>query len=247
MVKVKEDLTGKVFGRWTVIQQAEDYVISSGKHYAQWLCKCQCEKNTIRIVGHTQLKQGKSLSCGCITSEGIKARSKKYNKYDLSGEYGIGYTTKEEEFWFDLDDYEKIKDHCWYYDEHGYLRTTINGKHIRLHRYIMGVDDPNIFVDHKKHPPRNEHKIDNRKNNLRIVTPKENVYNSSLSKNNTSGVTGVYWNECHKKWKVCFPFNGELKHIGYYDDFDDAVNKRKQLEQKYYGEYSYDNSQYTEV
>lgn len=31
------------------------------------------------------------------------------NTYDLSGEYGIGYTTKGEEFWFDLEDYDKIK------------------------------------------------------------------------------------------------------------------------------------------
>ena len=37
---------------------------------------------------------------------------KKYNTYDLSGEYGIGYTSKGEEFYFDLDDYDKIKDYC---------------------------------------------------------------------------------------------------------------------------------------
>ena len=26
MVKVKEDLTGRVFGKWTVLKQAEDYI-----------------------------------------------------------------------------------------------------------------------------------------------------------------------------------------------------------------------------
>lgn len=31
-----------------------------------------------------------------------------FNKYDLSGEYGIGYTSKGEEFYFDLEDYKKM-------------------------------------------------------------------------------------------------------------------------------------------
>lgn len=244
MVKVRKDLSGQIFNRWLVIEQAEDYVIASGKHYAQWLCECQCEKKTRHIVTHNQLKRGSSLSCGCLKIERIREASKKYNTYDLTGEYGIGYTTKGEPFWFDLEDYEKIKDYCWHYDEAGYVRTTVKRKHMRLHRYLMRVSDENIFVDHIKHPPRNEHKIDNRKSNLRIVTPKENVYNSSLAKNNTSGVTGVIWIEERCKWKVSFPFDGKLKHIGYYDHFDDAVKKRKQLEKEHFGEYSYDYSQY---
>ena len=243
MVKTKEDLTGQRFGRWKVLKQTEDYVIKSGKHYPQWLCECQCEKKTQRDVLHRQLTQGRSQSCGCLQAEITRDRSKKYNEYDLTGEYGIGYTTKGEPFWFDLEDYDRIKNYCWHYDESGYVRTTINRKHLRLHRYLMCIDDENIFVDHKKHPPRNEHKIDNRKSNLRIVTPKENVHNSSLAKNNTSGITGVYWVKDKGKWKVDFPFDGKNKHVGYYSSFNDAVKKRKRLEEKYFGEYSYDYSQ----
>lgn len=48
MVKVKKDLTGQKFGRLTVIEQAEDYIDSKGKHYAKWLCKCEC--GNIKIV-----------------------------------------------------------------------------------------------------------------------------------------------------------------------------------------------------
>ena len=243
MVKTKEDLTGQTFGRWLVLEQAEDYVIQSGKHYARWLCECQCEKKTRRLIMHNQLKRGRSSSCGCILAEKTRDRSKKYNTYDLTGEYGIGYTTKGEPFWFDLEDYDKIKDYCWHYDERGYVRTSINRKHVRLHRYLMGVDDKNIFVDHRKHPPRDEHKVDNRKSNLRIVTPKENVSNSSLAKNNTSGATGVFWHNEKHKWRVTFPFDGKCKHIGYFKNFNDAVEKRKQLEIKYFGQYSYDLSQ----
>ena len=35
MVKVKEDLTGKIFERLTVIKQIDDYVDKNGKHHAQ--------------------------------------------------------------------------------------------------------------------------------------------------------------------------------------------------------------------
>ena len=40
----------------------------------------------------------------------------KTNKYDLSGEYGIGYDSNGQKFYFDLEDYDKIKNYCWYED-----------------------------------------------------------------------------------------------------------------------------------
>ena len=33
--------------------------------------------------------------------------------YDLTGDYGIGYTKEGDEFWFDKEDYEKIKKYIW--------------------------------------------------------------------------------------------------------------------------------------
>ena len=44
--------------------------------------------------------------------ESVTNALKKYNRYDLSGEYGIGWTTNTNHvFYFDLEDYEKIKDY----------------------------------------------------------------------------------------------------------------------------------------
>ena len=37
-----EDLTGQKFGRLTAIERGEDYIISSGRHYPTWRCKCDC-------------------------------------------------------------------------------------------------------------------------------------------------------------------------------------------------------------
>ena len=39
MVKPRKDLTGMMFGRWTVIEQADDYINPAGRHYAKWLCE----------------------------------------------------------------------------------------------------------------------------------------------------------------------------------------------------------------
>lgn len=76
---------------------------------------------------------------------------KKYNTYDLTGEYGIGYTLKGELFYFDLEDYDKIKDICWYMNSKGYLvgYNLDNSKTIKMHRYIMGLtENDSQVVDH---------------------------------------------------------------------------------------------------
>ena len=133
------------------------------------------------------------------------SENKKYNKYDLkSFEYGVGYTLKGEPFWFDLEDYDLIKDYCWHYTQKGYLEATNaeTRKAIKLHRLVMGVTNPKVQVDHKKHPTIYEHKIDNRKSNLEIVNQSQNSMNRSLAKNNTSGIVGVSWSKLEQKWRI---------------------------------------------
>ena len=199
MIKVRKDLTGKRFGRTTVIKQSEeDHIFPSGRKAAKWICRCDCGKEHVSLGW--DLTSGDTISCGCYRKEcelknlSKYAYEKKYNKYDLMGEYGVGYTNKSEPFYFDLEDYDKIKDYCWSYNSDGYV--VARGKdnsHIKLHRLIMDVVNPDLNVDHIKHPPRKEHKIDNRKSNLRIATSDENACNTSLSTANTSGIKGVYF------------------------------------------------------
>ena len=76
MVNVKDDLTGRQFGRLTVLSQAEDYIDSKGKHYARWLCECSCENKTKLIVMGNQLKRKRTKSCGCIQKEQLIKRNK---------------------------------------------------------------------------------------------------------------------------------------------------------------------------
>ena len=239
MVHVKDDLTGKRFGRLTVLNQAEDYIDKNGKHYARWLCECSCEDKTKLVVMGNGLKKGHTKSCGCIRREMLAERNRsnrKYNRYDLSGEYGIGYTSKGEEFWFDLEDYDKIKDYYWHKGTGGYIK---NGDSVGIHRIIMDAQDSEYDVDHK-HGCNSRH--DNRKQNLRLATRAQNVINVGLKANNTSGVTGVGWYKHLNKWTARITVDGVKLYLGVFDKFEDAVAARKAAEEKYFGEWSYDNS-----
>lgn len=241
MMKVKEDLTGKIFGRWKVLYQTEDHVNpNNNRHVPMWMCECSCENKTRKTVSGSELKRGRSKSCGCLAKELRSLRFKKYNQYDLSGEYGIGYTTKGEEFYFDLEDYNSIKDYCWNINKHGYVVSHEKNNHnksIRFHRLIMGF--PNNFIDHIH---GEQSRNDNRKSNLRIATESQNAMNRKISTKNTSGISGVSWDTKHRKWKVGITINNKAIHLGYFDNLESASEARKEAEEKYFGEWSYNNS-----
>lgn len=58
-----EDLTGRRFGRWTVMHRAESAIEPSGRKATVWHCKCDC--GTEKDIRASSLKAGTTLSCGC--------------------------------------------------------------------------------------------------------------------------------------------------------------------------------------
>lgn len=243
MVKVREDLTGQVFGRLTVVSQTEDYVNpNTGRRAAQWNCICSCKDHKmIQVRGHS-LKSGNTISCGCLQRERTSRAKKKENSFDLnSQEYAIGYTLKGEPFWFDKEDYDLVRKYCWHYDSGGYVVHKDDNGNIYLHRLVMGVTDDNIQVDHISHPPKPNHKVDNRKVNLRLVTNQQNQMNNAIGKNNTSGKTGVSWDKARMKWEAYIFVNAKKIHLGRFIKKEDAINARKEAELKYFKEYRYND------
>lgn len=245
-----KDLTGQQFGRWTVLYYDEEKSRKTKRTY--WVCQCSCEDKTIKSVRADELGKS-SCSCGCLHKEMVSSistgnkYSKKYNTYDLSGEYGIGYTSKGEEFWFDLEDYDKIKDYCWNISPKGYVVCANNINGVKTTSYFQRMlfkelpSSTEMQIDHINH-----NRFDNRKNNLRICTPSQNCMNKSLRPDNTTGVPGVYWYKPSNQWVAKICANKNEIHLGYFDIFEDAVLARKQAEEKYFGEYSYDNSMKTD-
>lgn len=58
--------------------------------------------------------------------------------------------------------------------------------------------------------------------------------NQKISKANKSGFKGVIWDKGKNLWKVYITFKGEKKHLGYYVSKQDAINARKEAEEKYF-------------
>lgn len=59
------DLTGKRFGGWIVIEQAGN----NARGGALWRCRCDC--GTVRAVNGADLRNEKSVSCGCLGSRAM--------------------------------------------------------------------------------------------------------------------------------------------------------------------------------
>jgi Helix-turn-helix domain len=68
------DLTGKQFGRWTVIQRAP--AVPGKPPY--WFCVCDCPPKTIKMVEGGSLRRGMSTSCGCEQRAGMSSRKLKH-------------------------------------------------------------------------------------------------------------------------------------------------------------------------
>lgn len=82
----------------------------------------------------------------------------------------------------------------------------------------------NIVVDHI-----NNDKLDNRLENLQIITYREN---SSKNKLGSSKYTGVSWYKKSKKWVAKIHKNGKLKHLGYFNsEYDAHLTYQKALKE----------------
>lgn len=52
------------------------------------------------------------------------------------------------------------------------------------------------------------------------------------SKRNSSGYTGVFWDKKARRWKASIAFRGKYIYLGSFIIFDDAVQKRKEVEEE---------------
>ena len=69
------DLTGKRFGRLTVIKRDGSHVRADGQSRPTWRCRCDCGNETI-VIG-ANLRTGFTRSCGCLRKETLSLNGKK--------------------------------------------------------------------------------------------------------------------------------------------------------------------------
>lgn len=231
MVKVKEDLTGKIFGSLTVLKQVEDYISPGGQRHAVWLCQCKCgNPNTslVKVRDH-RLKNGGTTSCGHC---GNTCKEYDLNLSDENGTYGIGYCSNTgNPFYFDMQDFETIRELTWFehVDQTNYhtLQAKRNNKHVKM-SHLLGYK----YYDHIDRNPLN-----NRRCNFREATYADNARNKNIQRNNTSNIIGVNVDK-HGHWVARIQVDGKRKYLGYFSNKEDAIKTRLEAEVKYYGEFA---------
>lgn len=122
----------------------------------------------------------------------------------------------------DDEDYDEISQYQWYasqtYNRYYASRDfKIKGVrfHEKMHRIIMG-SPKGLEIDHI-----NGDGLDNRKENLRIVTHRQNHWNRHTPK--TSRFPGVSYVPKDNRWRVKIQINGVNKHIGCYSSEEEAA------------------------
>ena len=226
MNHIKEDLTGKRFGKLVVLERAENHYYPKGGSCVMW--KCQCDCGGIKIANGQKLKNGTIRSCGCL----INAITP--NKYDLSHEdYGIGYDSNGKTFLFDKEDYDLVKTRHWFVSKTR-VTASLHNKPISLHHFILGEEYKDKLIDHKNHDF-----TDNRKSNLRVADKQTNGINRPANKNNKLGVKGVFFDNRVNKYIARIYKNGKTYWIGSYCTLEEAKQARVQKEIELFGEFAY--------
>ena len=112
-----------------------------------------------------------------------------------------------------------------------YVVIGIDGKLYYAHRlawlYIYDAW-PKNGIDHV-----DQNSLNNRLSNLRDVTHSENHKNQKMSKNNSSGVMGVHFDNKSQKWRAQIHVNGKSIHLGLFELKADAIAARRNAEVKY--------------
>ncbi len=146
--------------------------------------------------------------------------------------------TKNQYAIVDNDDYEWLSKFNWCFTagRSSYavrqIGTNKKSKHLSMHRAITKAPEGS-YVDHI-----NGNTLDNRKCNLRLCTNRENLINSKLRSDNTSGYRGVHWSKQKSKWQATIHNKGHLYHLGFYDDKRKAAIVYDEAALKMFGEFA---------
>lgn len=211
-----QDLTGRKYAYLTILGDSELSI--PGKR----MCIVECKCGKIFHAAVKNVKSGNTKSCGCLVSEMTKKRN------TIHGMYG----TRTHVSW------RSMKRRCnspksEKYKDYGGRGIGYDPKWETFEGFFedMGECPEGLELD-RINPDGNY-----TKENCHWVTESVQAFNQRKRRTNTSGKTGVTWNKRINKWTafIMKPNNGGKKHLGCFENFDDAVIAREKAELMFYG------------
>lgn len=205
------------------------------------LCACGCGqpvkkkynyKNKYNKFIHNHHTKNKILIPNKLIYQDIKItkfliESKKYGNFEVL---------------IDTEDWGRVKQYRWIVECRKqsilYVKSQKKKKTIYLHRFILGINDKLIQVDHRYH-----NGLDNRKENLRKCNNSENQRNKRIlkNKNHTSIYKGVFYSFTSKKYFAKIQYENKMYHLGSFKYEINAAKAYNEKAKELFGEFAYLN------
>lgn len=108
--QIKNDLTGRRFGKLLVLERAENILKPDGKPIIQYRCLCDCGNE--KIVRYSALVNNQTVSCGCYHNEKLG---------DIRRTHGFSHKERLYNLWLNMKDrcYNKNNNHYSSYGGRG--------------------------------------------------------------------------------------------------------------------------------
>lgn len=133
-------------------------------------------------------------------------------------------------------DFLRLNEHIWN-EVDGYAvrwSKLPNGRNVKIYMHRDVLNFPRGFdVDHI-----NGNKLDNRKDNLRVVTKQQNQFNRGAIKGSTSKYKGVSWFAKDGLWRASIRIDKKQRHIGLFHTEAEAAGAYNAMAILHHGEYA---------